>query len=182
MRDAFSQLDQLERDLTALDTAALEAKYAARTAAALGTAVADEIAALELGDYRAALEQGLVSAVTRAQRARAIVVHFEYDLRGEWESWFFVCHDYATADEDDDSWVKDYAEELRGPVLERLAALHRAHGAFDDSRRFAATLQLVARLAVLLRDLARAAPHPRIGVCMGYSKQDPLWRLREPRM
>jgi hypothetical protein len=182
MRDSFSLLDELESDLAAMADAELDRKYRRVAATAGGEQVAEAVATLPTERDREALASGLAEALERGQRSGAAVIHFEYDLSGRWAGWFFVCHDYAAPEEGDDSWAKDYAEEIRGPVLDGFASLHEAHGAFSDTPRFGVTLYLIARLAVTLRGLVATAPHPRVGVCMGYHQQDPIWRLRAPRL
>ncbi len=180
MGDSFSLLDELERDLATLETPTLDSKYRQLAATAAGDEVATAIARLPAASDAEDLERGLRAALDRGARTGAIVINVEYDLRQQWAVWFFVCHEYSTPEEGDDGWAADYAEELRGPVLDEFASVHHAHGAFDDSPRFAVSLYLVARLCVALRDLARVAPHPALGITVGYHQQEPIWRLREP--
>jgi hypothetical protein len=182
MRDSFSLLDELESDLETLTTRALDDKYREFAIDTVGSEVAEAIARLPTTTDGRALERGLLDALDRCARAGAVVVNIEYDLHHQWAVWFFVCHDYSAPEEGDDSWAGEYAEEVRGPTLDDLASLHHAHGAFDDSSRFGATLYLIARFCLTLRDLVRAAPHPHLGVSVGYHKQDPIWRLREPEL
>jgi hypothetical protein len=182
MRDAFSLLDALESDLSSLGGAAVDAKYKELAAQAVGAEVASAIAALPTDADREALRAVLLDALERAHRAGAAVVNVEYDLAQQWAVWLFVCHEYAAVEEGDESWAQEYAEELRGPTLDDFANLHQAHGAFADSPRLPATLYLIARLSVTLQELASSAPYPRIGICLGYHQQDPIWRLREPQL
>jgi len=180
MRDSFSLLDELERDLGSLSAEALDGKYRRFAVDTVGSEIATAIALLPGPDDARALERGLHDALDRCARVGAVVVNVEYDLRREWAVWFFVCHEYSSPEEGDDSWAAEYAEELRGPTLDDFAGLYQTHGAFDDSSRFGATLYLIARFCLTLRELVQVAPHPHIGVSLGYHKQDPIWRLREP--
>ncbi len=182
MRDSFSLLDELQSDLETLATSALEDKYRQLAVDTVGAEIAEAIALLPTAADRRALERGLHDALERCARAGAVVVNIEYDLEHQWAVWFFVCHEYSSQEEGDDGWAAEYAEELRGPTLDDFANLHHAHGAFNDSSRFGATLYLIARLCRTLRDLARVAPHQPVGVSVGYHKQDPIWRLREPEL
>jgi hypothetical protein len=141
---------------------------------------ADAIAAVDLGDYRTRLAEGLTGAEQRASSAKAGAIYWEFDLDNDWSSTFFICRSYSPESAGDDGWAADFDESttIAGPSqseLSRLFATNWNKTAAD----IGCNIFLIARTLVAFGKAAELVSGTRVPLCAGYHDQDVVFRIHD---
>jgi hypothetical protein len=147
-------------------------RFAERTC---GAPVADQIAAVDLGDYRRALAEALQHAVSAASSQPAAVIAYLHRPQEDWTGAFCVYGRAAQAPDGDQRRLGTCTAEVAGPPCTDLARIFLEHG---DALNTVA-LYLIARTVAALGRCLQDQPPGDISVCVTFEGDIGLLWLHE---
>jgi hypothetical protein len=180
--DIYEHLASMKPVIARRDWDGLEASYRKCCMDFADEAQASKIAALNFASYQAALDGWFAEAIRQAREANAKALYFEYDLENNWQSRFFLCGEYNAEELGDDDWACDWLADIEGPDFPAACEIYLENNFDRTPLAKGSTLYLVARTVAALGRCVDNHLSGEIAVCIAYHDQDPIMRLREPRV
>jgi hypothetical protein len=146
-----------------------------------GAAIADEIQAVDLQPYTAAVARFLNEKLAEMSFHGIKGLLYEYAPAAAWRGTLFVSDRYNPAHAGSEAWARQPFHSAAGPRLPEFARLYQQYAGLDpaNASRVAASFYLFARTTAAFGLAVGNAPLTRAAICIGHAGQPLLSRVYE---
>ncbi len=145
-----------------------------------GKDIIADIDDVNLDGYEEDLEAVLSETVEKCEDEGYTALYFEYDMDEDWESSFSCYSRYTAEGEDEEEeWMENLEDKSEGPTLPDFGEIYKKYCAGDDARSAGVMLYLIVKTVCALGRRLENIQTSSLAVCIGYSNQLPIWRIRE---
>lgn len=179
----FVSIKKMKPWINNKDWKGLESNYFTLCQTHAGKEMAERIQSLDLNSYENSLSLALEESVKKAQELSAQAIYFEYDIDNDWQSYFYLCTEYAPESDGDEDWACDWEEYIEGPTQSEISSIFEENGFDGDDSIVSITSYLIARTVAsfgrCVESFVQKNDLKKLPICIAFHGQDPIMRIIE---